>query len=63
MFSSILFLKFLRQAEEHFSQPDILEVRDLELKLALRIWQIKKEECYEIGKEMIRVLTNVAKLK
>jgi hypothetical protein len=58
-----LFLKFLRQAEEHFSQPDILEVRDLELKLALRIWQIKKEECYEIGKEMIRVLTNVAKLK
>lgn len=61
-FASVIFLKFLRQAEEHFASAELLELRKRELDLCVRIWQDKQAECYNIGKELIRILTNVAKL-
>lgn len=56
-FPSIVFLRFLRQAEEHYGQGqgEIERLRDAELNLCLRIWQAKQVECVEIGREFVRV--------
>lgn len=55
-FASFVFLKYLRQAEEHFYQLD--ELRDLEFQLCVSIWQAKKEECFELGRELIRLISS-----
>jgi len=64
-FPSIVFLRFLRQAEEHYGQGqgEIEKLRDAELNLCLRIWQSKQVECVEIGREFVRIFQNVAKYK
>jgi len=58
-FASVIFLKFLRQIEEHIS---LNEIREYEINLCLKIWQYKKDECYEIGREFMRVFINIIKI-
>jgi hypothetical protein len=57
----MVFLKFLRQAEEHYSHSDpIRQLRDIEIKLCLLIWERKQAECILIGKEFVRIFGNLS---
>eukprot|EP00347_Sterkiella_histriomuscorum_P022906 403336711 len=58
-FSSLIFFKFLRQIEEHI---DFDELRAQEIALCLRIWEVKKDECYDIGREFMRVFVNILRI-
>ncbi|CDW80378.1 UNKNOWN [Stylonychia lemnae] len=58
-FASVIFFKFLRQIEEHITMDDL---RDSEIALCLKIWQYKNQECYDIGRDFMRVFINVIKI-
>ena len=59
-FPNIVFIKFLRQAEEHFGKNEVGNLQEIELQLCIRIWQSKQVECIEAGRELVRIFQNIS---
>jgi len=59
-FPSIVFIKFLRQAEEHFGKNEVGNLQERELLLCNQIWQAKQFECIEAGRELVRIFQNIS---
>jgi len=57
-FPAIVFIKFLRQAEEHFNRGDAEKLLEIELNLCRHIWQGRQLQCIEAGRELIRIFSN-----
>jgi len=57
-FSSLIFIKFLRLIEEHYL-PEFLQLRQKEIQVCLKIWNGNQEECYQIGREFLRIFINI----
>jgi hypothetical protein len=55
-FPSFIFLKCLRMAQEHL-QDEYAQIKDLELSLCVRIWEKQRDNCLDIGNELIRLIT------
>lgn len=55
-FPSFIFLKCLRMAQEHL-QDEYSQIKDLELSLCVRIWEKQRDNCLDIGNELIRLIT------
>lgn len=43
-------------AQEHI-EPELAHLRDAELTLCVKIWESKREDCIDIGNELIRLIT------
>jgi integrator complex subunit 3 len=61
-FASLVFAKVLRLIEEHYQSMDLLQLRQKEVQLCLKIWQGNQEECYQIGAEFMRLFLNAVKI-
>lgn len=61
-FSSLIFIKFLRLIEEHYQNPELMQLRQREIQICLKIWRTNQEECYQIGSEILRIFFNVVKI-
>ena len=57
-FPAIVFIKFLRQAEEHFNRGENEKLLEVELNLCRHIWQARQVQCIEAGRELIRIFSN-----
>lgn len=54
-------MKILRQAAEHFiKSPEVENLLNAELYLAVEIWRKRNEECYGAGRELVRVFQNLS---
>jgi hypothetical protein len=56
-FAALVFFKFLRLSEEHL---DNQRLRDQENQICVSIWRQKSVECKSIGREFVRIFTNVS---
>ncbi len=56
-----VFYKAVKVVGELYS-PEMETVRVRYEKIALRIWQARKDDCKEIGTELVRVLQTVARI-
>ena len=57
-FPAIVFIKFLRQAEEHFNRGEAEKLLEVELNLCRYIWSGRQVQCIEAGRELIRIFSN-----
>jgi hypothetical protein len=48
-------MKCLRMAQEHIEEEHH-QLRDAELTLCVRLWEFKRDDCIEIGNELIRLI-------
>ena len=61
-FASLVLIKLLRLIEEHFNSIDLTNLRQREAFICVKIWQLNREECQQIGSEFFRIFNNICRL-